>query len=138
MFILPAATTDILTCMDLTLLVVLTLAVYRVTLLIVEDKITERLRDFVFLRFPPENGSDFVYQNARKIDGKWEFDSQRVRNSSIIGELLSCSYCVSVWATAAIFSLYLYGGHVGGWIVYAAAIAGAARLLFGAMNRIEE
>jgi hypothetical protein len=54
------------------------LAVYRITKLIMEDKITEDLREWVYDKFP--QGSKVRY-------------------------LINCPWCVSVWGGLAIFGL---------------------------------
>lgn len=60
-------------------LLVDTVAVYRLTKLVMEDRITEELREIVFNRFPPR--------------------------STKIGYLLTCSWCVSIWAAGVVFTL---------------------------------
>lgn len=54
-----------------------TAAVYRLTKLILEDRITEELRDKIWNKFPPQ--------------------------STKTGYLLTCPWCVSIWAAIAIF-----------------------------------
>jgi len=54
------------------------LAVYRLTKLVMEDKITEDLRDWIYDKFP--HGSKVRY-------------------------LINCQWCVSVWAGLAVFGL---------------------------------
>ena len=53
-------------------------AVYRLTKLVTDDKITEDLRDLIFEKFP--KGSKIPY-------------------------LITCGWCVSIWAAIAIFTL---------------------------------
>jgi hypothetical protein len=55
-----------------------TLAVYRLTKLVMEDKITEDLRDYIYEKFP--RGHKMSY-------------------------LIGCPWCVSIWAALAIFTL---------------------------------
>ena len=55
-----------------------TLAVYRLTKLITDDKITEDLRDLIFEKLP--RGHKLQY-------------------------LITCGWCVSIWAALAIFTL---------------------------------
>jgi hypothetical protein len=55
-----------------------TLAVYRLTKLITDDKITEDLRNLIFDKFP--KGHKLRY-------------------------LITCGWCVSIWAALAIFTL---------------------------------
>lgn len=55
------------------------IAVRRLTRLIQDDRITESLRDKIFDKFPPQ--------------------------TTLIGFLLTCPWCVSIWAALAIFGL---------------------------------
>lgn len=55
-----------------------TLAVYRLTKLVTDDKITEDLRDLIFQKLP--HGHKLRY-------------------------LITCGWCVSIWAALAIFTL---------------------------------
>lgn len=59
-----------------TSLITLSLASARLTRLIISDKITEKPRNALFKRFPPQ--------------------------SSSLGYLLTCPYCVSVWTSAVL------------------------------------
>jgi len=54
------------------------LATYRLTKLVMEDKITEDIRNYIFDRFPKD---------------------------SKIGYFLACPWCVSVWAGLVVFAL---------------------------------
>ena len=55
------------------------LAVYRLTKLVIDDYITEDLREAVFSRFSPQQTK--------------------------IGYLFTCPWCVSIWAGATVFGL---------------------------------
>lgn len=55
------------------------LATYRLTKLVIEDQITASLRDKVFEKFPPQ--------------------------STKIGYLFTCPWCVSIWAGAGLLAL---------------------------------
>ena len=63
----------------LTQALVLALAVYRVCRLIIEDNLTEPLRDLVWRRFPP---------------------------STRIGYYLTCYWCTGVWVSS--FTIFMY------------------------------
>ena len=54
-------------------------AVYRLTKLVTDDKLTEDIREAIFSKFPP--------------------------NSSKLGYLLSCGWCTSIWAGLIVFGL---------------------------------
>jgi Protein of unknown function (DUF1360) len=60
-------------------LLVDTVAVYRLTKLATEDRITEDLRELLFKHFPPQ--------------------------STRLGYLMTCGWCVSIWAAGVIFTL---------------------------------
>lgn len=55
------------------------IAVRRLTRLIQEDRITEPLRELIFDKFPPQ--------------------------STLTGYLLTCPWCISIWASLVIFGL---------------------------------
>lgn len=102
---------------DILTFIVAILATFRVTSLIVEDTITEPLREFWWRRFPT---SGFYYEKFRVNDTNdshtvgfvkaWPF-RRRVLNRSSgnwvsdksykLGELIECPYCISVWVAAA-------------------------------------
>ena len=60
---------------------ILSLACYRITRLIIEDTITEPLRERVWKRFPPE--------------------------STRIGYLFTCPWCTGFWVSVLIVAAYL-------------------------------
>lgn len=63
--------------MNIVELIIDIVATYRLTKLIMDDKITEKFRDMVFDKYPPR--------------------------TSMIGFLLTCPWCVSIWSAGAIF-----------------------------------
>lgn len=102
---------------DILTFIVAILATFRVTSLIVEDTITEPLREFWWRRFPT---SGFHYERWRVTQDEtqkqnngtvrsWPF-TRRVDHvggmwvslkSYKLGELIECPYCISVWVAAA-------------------------------------
>lgn len=80
-------------------LVVLVLASFRLTHLIVFDEITSFIRDpFLSLTYEPDDSGQLV----RKIDIKgsgWRY---------WVGVLLSCHWCTGIWSTLVIVALYLW------------------------------
>lgn len=113
--------------MQLTLveLIALGLAVFRLTHLIVLDKITEFLRAPFFDEYieEEEDGEEAIYLTPKK-DGIKGF----------IGELLSCYWCTGIWV-----SCFLYGGFVFfpfyfNPLITLLAIAGVAALLEAAVQ----
>ena len=102
------------------LLVLFSFASFRLTRLIVYDKITKFLRaPFIEeLEVPEEDGSLVTYT---KIKGsglqKW------------IGELLSCYWCTGVWMTAFLLLLYYWAPKLAEPLVFLLAIAGIAAVI---------
>ncbi|GED60984.1 DUF1360 domain-containing protein [Brevibacillus formosus] len=80
-------------------LIILVLASFRLTHLIVFDEITSFLRNpfYQVLYVPDESG-----QMVRDF----QFKGGRVRQW--IGRLLSCHWCVGIWVGALIVALYMY------------------------------
>lgn len=81
------------------------LASARVTVLAVSDTITTGLRERIYLRWPPQDNPrmGFEYQ---QMDRQGEYlPMSATRDWSMFGELLSCSRCVSVWVTGALYLL---------------------------------
>lgn len=78
-------------------LVILTLASFRLTHLIVFDEITSFIRKpFLAVSFEPDESGQIV----RKVDIK----GTGLRHQ--IGLLLSCHWCVGIWSSVAIVALY--------------------------------
>ena len=65
--------------MQIIRLIIDIVATYRLTKLILDDKITEKFRNLLFEKYPPR--------------------------SSMIGFLFTCPWCISIWAAAGIFLL---------------------------------
>lgn len=65
-----------------------TVAVYRLTKLITEDKLTEEMRSVIHDKFPPVTD---------KRSG--------LRRISLVEYLFSCPWCISIWAAGFIFTL---------------------------------
>lgn len=84
-------------------LVVLALAVARVTILITRDGIFEPVRHYIFLLSPPENDDrrGLYYQNFHPrltrngIDAGWSANDER--QPGAIGEIVSCPDCCGIW-----------------------------------------
>ncbi|MBR8660846.1 MULTISPECIES: DUF1360 domain-containing protein [Bacillales] len=80
-------------------LAILVLASFRLTHLIVFDEITAFLRAPFFTE---KYETDAVGQLIRHI----EFHGEGLRRW--LGMLLSCHWCVGIWAAAAVVALYVY------------------------------
>lgn len=100
-------------------LVILILASFRLTHLIVYDKIT------AFLRKP------FI-ETTYELNHQGEIEEViKIKGSGLrywIGSLLSCYWCTGIWATIAIILLYAFvpNSHI---VLVILAVAGAAALI---------
>lgn len=105
---------------DLLNFTILALASFRLTRLIVFDKITEFLRDPFFDEVEEENedGTREVYYLPKGTPIK-----------KFIGELLSCYWCTGVWVSAAVVVGYLLLPIVFVPIILVFAVAGLAAIL---------
>lgn len=96
---------------DVYLLILTTLASYRVAVFLAEDALAERIRTFWLKRFPSES---FTYNVEDVTDGyvyAWPFQREVVkvelkngwqvewksRNVYELGTLAECFFCISVW-----------------------------------------
>ncbi|WP_088042538.1 DUF1360 domain-containing protein [Bacillus sp. EAC] len=108
------------------LLVLLTLASFRLTRLVVYDKITSFLRrPFIDEIIIEEDGMPVTYT---KIKGKGI--------QYFIGELLSCTWCSGMWCTAFLLLIYVLFPHVGEIVIILLSIAGAAGVVEAVVNRL--
>jgi hypothetical protein len=100
--------------------IILALASFRLTRLIVFDKITEFLRDPFFDEVEEENddGTLEVYYLPKGTPIK-----------KFIGELLSCYWCTGVWVSASVVVGYLQLPVVFVPIILVLAVAGLAAIL---------
>jgi hypothetical protein len=100
-------------------LVVLVLASFRLTHLIVFDEITSFLREpFFTVTYDVDASGQMISHTRYKGKGlrRW------------IGKLLSCHWCVGIWSGAAIIALYYYVP-VAYPVLLILAIAGAAAVI---------
>jgi hypothetical protein len=105
---------------DLLTFIVLGLACFRLTRLIVFDKITESLRQPFFDEIAEENedGAVEVYYLPKSTPIK-----------KFIGELLSCYWCTGVWISAAVITGYFFLPALFVPIILVFAVAGLAAIL---------
>lgn len=105
---------------DLLTFIVLGLACFRLTRLIVFDKITESLRQPFFDEIAEENedGTVEVYYLPKSTPIK-----------KFIGELLSCYWCTGVWISAAVITGYLFLPAIFVPLILVFAVAGLAAIL---------
>ncbi|MFI8577164.1 DUF1360 domain-containing protein [Rossellomorea aquimaris] len=111
--------------MEILDIIILGIAVFRMTHLIVFDKITEFLRSPFFDEVPEmsEDGVEEIFLVPKKGGIK-----------GFIGELLSCYWCTGIWV-----AVFLYGGNVifpqfFFPIITVLAVAGVASILEAAVQ----
>lgn len=101
-------------------LIIISLASFRLTRLIVFDKITEFLRSPFFEEEIEinESGEEEVYYVPKKgfVVG-------------FIGELLSCHWCTGVWSSIAVCILYYFFPNYATPILLILAVAGIASII---------
>ncbi|RDI47743.1 DUF1360 domain-containing protein [Falsibacillus pallidus] len=105
---------------------ILGFASFRITHLIVFDKITAFLRAPFFDEFTmkDEDGNDAVYIAPKKSGVRgW------------IGELLSCYWCTGIWVSIALFLSALYFPKWAEPVIIIFAIAGVASLIESAVQK---
>jgi hypothetical protein len=105
---------------DLLDFIIVALASFRLTRLIVFDKITEFLRNPFFDEIEEKNqeGKTEVYYVPKETTLK-----------KFIGEMLSCYWCTGVWVSAAIVTGYLLSPAVFVPIILVFAVAGLAAIV---------
>ena len=128
---------------DLTLIVLLAvvapLAVFRLTILVTEDKITEPLRNRILERWPAEDtafavGAVFVNQDdtpetayGRLLYSEGEY--WYAEKAHWFGTLITCPWCASVWiATATTIALWFFPA-VAFWLLVPFALSAVASVL---------
>src|SRR4051794_4817724 len=106
--------------MDILNFIILALASFRVTRLIVFDKITEIIRNPFFDEIEEENeeGDMEVFYVPKGTPVK-----------KFIGELLSCYWCTGVWVSAFVVSGYLLLPVIFVPLILVLAVAGLAAIL---------
>lgn len=100
-------------------LLILSLASFRLTRLIVFDKITEFLRKPFFDEVIEENSGEVEIYYTPKQKGWKQF----------VGELLSCYWCTGIWSAVGIVGMYYLSPVFFTPVILILAIAGAASIL---------
>ncbi|RIW30202.1 DUF1360 domain-containing protein [Bacillus salacetis] len=114
--------------MELTLLqlIIMGLAVFRLTHLIVYDKITE------FLRSP-------FFDEVEEKDERGKLEVYLVPKQTLIrgwiGELLSCYWCTGIWAAGGLYALFIFLPAVANPLLVILAAAGFASIIETVIQR---
>lgn len=103
----------------MTVVILIALATYRITHLVVFDQIFVPIRNlFVRRRYRQVAGQPVIF-----------YDLQGGRLRQFIGKIMNCPWCASVWIGALLTALYVYGPRGVTWVyvfLAAAAITGLA------------
>jgi hypothetical protein len=108
--------------MDLTFLelFIISLASFRLTRLLVNDRITE------FIRAP-------FFEEEIEMNEKGEqeiyYVPKKGRIVHFIGELLSCYWCTGIWSAAGVYLFYFFWPQVATPILVILAVAGIAAII---------
>ncbi|WP_462409003.1 DUF1360 domain-containing protein [Neobacillus sp. Marseille-QA0830] len=117
--------------MEITLLnlFILSLASFRLTRLLVYDKITEFIRAPFFeeIEEENENGEREIYYIPKKSGFR-----------RFLGELLSCYWCTGIWATGALIFLQFQFSSWSNPFILGLAVAGLAAIIETIVQRILE
>jgi hypothetical protein len=97
------------------MILIVGLASFRLTRLIVFDKITEWIRS-PFFEEQQEEGEIYLIPKGKGVR-KW------------LGELLSCYWCTGIWTSAFLISVYAYIPAIGFPIILVLAIAAVGSIL---------
>ncbi|TCN27824.1 DUF1360 domain-containing protein [Mesobacillus foraminis] len=103
-------------------LLIVSLASFRLTRLIVFDKITEWIRS-PFFDEVTEEGEFYLVPKEKGIR-KW------------IGELLNCYWCTGIWSSALLFGLYVYFPIVGIPLAFILSIAAIAACIETVISKL--
>ncbi|WP_077211211.1 DUF1360 domain-containing protein [Bacillus dakarensis] len=101
-------------------LVIISFASFRLTRLIVFDKITEFIRAPFFEEVfeVNEEGEEEVY-----------FVPKKGRMKGFIGELISCYWCTGIWSSVGLCLFYLFWPSIATPILIILAVAGIAAVI---------
>lgn len=112
---------------DILKLFILGLAVFRITHLIVFDKITEFFRLFFLTEQEEENGTGVieVYYVPR---------GKGIRR--FVGELISCHWCTGIWVSAGLIALHHFFPKFSSFFSLVFAIAALAAIFETVIQRL--
>jgi hypothetical protein len=78
-------------------------AAARISVLVVRDTILDRPREWFFLRYPPIDNPMLGYRYQTLDREGRVLPAGAPREASMLGELFTCTRCVTVWATGIIY-----------------------------------
>lgn len=112
---------------DFIIIILLGLATFRLTRLIVFDKITEFIRRPFFdeVEEKEDDGTIEIYLIPKKSGIKgW------------VGELLSCYWCTGIWVSMFLAGLHLYQSAIGDYIIIVLSIAAIGSIIETIVSKI--
>lgn len=116
---------------------ILTLAVFRLARLVIEDTITEPLRSAVLSHWP---GQDVEYEAGDKvrggvfqIDGKL-YAQEPTATGNKIAKLLGCYACSGFWLALAVSVGWYFSPSVTFWVMLPFALSGAVWVIAVVQN----
>lgn len=110
-------------------LLVLAFAAARIAVLLVHDTILDAPRDWLHRHFPPLDdpirGLDYQQRDKAGVHIK----DGELRRGSMLGELFTCTRCLSVWTTALVAGVWISGVPYAQEAVALVAVMGLANLI---------
>lgn len=110
-------------------LIIIAFASARISVLIVRDTILSKPRDWIFRRYPPIDDpySGYSYQQRDKTGRN--LPKSIIRDATFLGNLLSCTNCISVWVTLIVSISYLNGNNIVKQGITVIAVMGLSSIL---------
>jgi hypothetical protein len=122
-------------------LVVLILAVFRISRLVIEDTISQPLRSAVLSRWP---GKDVEYEPGDKVTGgTFPLDGKLYAQEPTwlgdrIAKLISCYWCTGFWVALALVVAYAAWPNPTLWVAFPFAVAAGAGIVGVLMHEAVE
>ncbi|SFA78337.1 MULTISPECIES: DUF1360 domain-containing protein [unclassified Bacillus (in: firmicutes)] len=113
--------------LDINIIIIIGFATFRLTRLIVFDKIMDNVRAPFFDEIIEENdlGEKEIYLIPKKSGIRhW------------IGQLLSCYWCVGIWVSTFLVFMYLIFPTLGGLLIIIMAVAGIGSIIETAIGKM--
>lgn len=127
--------------MSFTEFLILTLAVFRLARLVIEDTITEPIRTRILSRWPGQNveyePGDKVKGGTFQIDGKL-YAQEPTAAGNKVAKLLSCYWCAVPYIAAVVVVGWWRWPGVVFWLALVAAVSGAASIVGILMHEATE
>jgi len=123
-----------------TVFLILSLAAFRISRLVIEDTIADPLRSLLLSRYP---GKDVEYDPGDKVVGGTFsmggklYANEPTRTGDWLAKLISCYWCAGFWVSLLIaLGYWLWAGTL--WLMLPFALSGATGIVGILMNEAEE